>query len=960
MASIQPLAPSVAEELRAALVISSLQQCAAELVQNSIDANATAIEVKVDVAGHSLHVSDNGDGIFRADMERIGTRYATSKCSTVRDLAQIRTYGFRGEAVAAISEMSLLDIVSRPRNQERAFSTVYKGGERLYCGQSSKCPRYGHGTTISVRDLFYKFPVRQRQWSEASAFKLDAELEKVKRTLETYALVTPRVSFTLIDVAKDSKVLTCRKADSQMHRITTVLGQSLSSTLNVVRTVTEDGVYELSGYISTAGHYSRLHQYIFLNNRPVVCDALHRAMVLIFHQSGFAKARLQLGEDVRRSRERHPVFVLMMKCPPSQYDVCADPTKATVRFEEEDRVIQFARETIIDFLENQHLLSRSAASHLRHQATTGKRRSKLGGGLKEECFPVDYVSKTKTSRPARTKISTYGDPGVDKITLESTDIDTEDELEFELDADWMAAMVNDDYVRNEMQYDHRDLNGLMTATKVGRNRASLLHVGKTMSRSYISSTSGIWAQDALRKWVNPVFPVPPSTIPALQALSLSSMNELGEGSQKGSLKSRISRFFSNMPGPSIGEQYDNEHLHAKSLQLSKAGLHHARVLSQLDLKFILCTVEETTSSAPERQQSSKVLVVIDQHAADERVRVERLMKAMCACSSSTQEYPFDHSAAAALETSMHGQGRNNTSHSINHRLDSMAMVPSLPITLSKREWSLAGKHADWLFRWGITLSVGTAALEAEDLQRSCDLSLLEELSVEAEQLMMSHHFSEESGQVYANETSASVSKSSTTSTTSPHHPTTFRAKHPPFSTCAGESDFRQGYVTTLPRIVADRCVVDHALTQDLIKDSISRLEETRCLTGRDISDVEEDQPDDTSNWQRCIRGCPRAILDVVNSKACRGSIMFNHELSLQQCQELVHDLAQCSFPFQCAHGRPSVVPLTVLAQTASNKQRNQPKAGHNCGGAGSRHNFAQNTPVGELRSNARWTSWMRQ
>ncbi|KAG9321843.1 hypothetical protein KVV02_007174 [Mortierella alpina] len=832
MASIQPLAQSVAEELRASLVISSLQHCTAELVQNSIDANATAIEVKVDVAGHSVHVSDNGDGIARTDMERIGTRYATSKCSTLRDLAQIRTYGFRGEAIAAISEMSLLDIVSRPRNQEMVFSAVFKGGERLYSGPSSICPRYNHGTTISVRDLFYKFPVRQRHWSDASAFKLDAELEKVKRTLETLALITPHVSFTLMDVAKDSKVLTCRKADSQMHRISSVLGQSLSSALSFVRTATEDGLYDLSGYISTTGHYNRLHQYIYLNNRPVLCDTLHRAVVHVFHQSGFAKSSVQFDGDVRRSRERHPVFVLMMKCPPSQYDVCADPTKVTVRFEEEERVIQIARETIVNFLEKHHLLSRTAVSHLRNQGMTWKRKRKLDGVLNEDYIPMDYVSKIKSSQPARTRTPTRGD----SIALESTDIDTEDELEFELDADWMASMLSDDFARSEAQYDHQDTAGLLTTSKAGSNRTSLPHIGESTSRSYISSTSGIWAQDALRKWVNPVFPVPPSPIPALQTLSLNSMAEFGEAGQRGSLKSRISRFFSNGPGPGAGEQHDGERLQAKSLQLSKTGLHHARVLSQLDFKFILCIMEERTLSAPGSQQSSKVLVVIDQHAADERVRVERLMKVMCVCSSSTQDYTSDDSTAAALEPSLHGQGPSTTPHFLPHRLDSMVMIPPLPIVLSKREWTLAGQYADWLLRWGIAVSMCTASIKAGDLRQPSDPSLQEEFTEEAEPLIMSHHFSEELGHMFANDKSTPRSKSSTNPT---HHPVTFRAKHTPLSTSAVESDFHPGYVTVLPRIVADRCVVDHTLAQDLIKDSISRVEETRYTAGRDITDLGE-------------------------------------------------------------------------------------------------------------------------
>ncbi|KAF9981006.1 hypothetical protein BGZ75_007728 [Mortierella antarctica] len=79
---------------------------------------------------------------------------------------------------------------------------------------------------------------------------------------------------------------------------------------------------------------------------------------------------------------------------------------------------------------------------------------------------MDYLSKIKSSQPARTRTPTYGD----SIALESTDIDTENELEFELDADWMASMLSDDFVRTEVQYDHQDTAGLLTTSKAGSNR----------------------------------------------------------------------------------------------------------------------------------------------------------------------------------------------------------------------------------------------------------------------------------------------------------------------------------------------------------------------------------------------------------------------------------------------------------------------------------------------------------
>lgn len=341
------------------------------------------------------------------------------------------------------------------------------------------------------------------------------------------------------------------------------------------------------------------------------------------------------------------------------------------------------------------------------------------------------------------------------------------------------------------------------------------------------------------------------------------MAELREGRQRASLKNRISRFFSKTLGPGAGEQHEGEHIHANSLQLSKTGLHHARVLSQLDFKFILCTMEVIIPSTLESQQSCTVLVVIDQHAADERVRVERMMKVMCACSSSAQNDILCHSTTAALETSLHGQGHGDTVHTLPHRLDSMAMIPALPITLSKREWKLVDQYADWLFRWGIAVSMCSNSSEAGDLRRPSDPSLQEDLIVEAEPMMVSHHFSEEAGSMFQNESSTLNPKPPTKPS---HHPITFQAKHASLSTGVLGSDLHQGYVTALPRIVADRCVVDHALAQDLIKDSISMVEETQYSSGRTTTDSQEHSPngmfDRWEPYRACVRYCCTPDADI--------------------------------------------------------------------------------------------------
>ncbi|KAI8349112.1 hypothetical protein B0O80DRAFT_531963 [Mortierella sp. GBAus27b] len=114
-------------------------------------------------------------------------------------------------------------------------------------------------------------------------------------------------------------------------------------------------------------------------------------------------------------------------------------------------------------------------------------------------------------------------------------------------------------------------------------------------------------------------------------------------------------------------------------------------------------------------------------------------------------------------------------------------------------------------------------------------------------------------------------------------------------------------------VATDRCVVDKTLTQDLIKDTISLAEESRYSSHRERLRP-ENTLDGTPDRLRCMSGCPRGILEIVKSKACRSAIMFDQELSQRQCEELIRNLGLCTFPFQCAHGRPSTVPLAIWDQ----------------------------------------------
>ncbi|CEG75986.1 hypothetical protein RMATCC62417_10947 [Rhizopus microsporus] len=203
---IEPLDSSVVYKLRSSLVISTLTECVKELVQNAIDAEASSIHVSVDTERFSIQVSDNGIGI--ENMSQLGRRHVSSKCHSLKDLSQLKTFGFRGEALASIMNESIVKIISRYRSSTDTFEAVWR--ESKLMGEVSKHTRMAQsGTIVIVKDLFYKYPVRRRQAS--TPYQYVVMMESVKRLLTTYALCFPCIQFTLIDGTRDTRVLSLKK-----------------------------------------------------------------------------------------------------------------------------------------------------------------------------------------------------------------------------------------------------------------------------------------------------------------------------------------------------------------------------------------------------------------------------------------------------------------------------------------------------------------------------------------------------------------------------------------------------------------------------------------------------------------------------------------------------------------------------------------------------------------------------
>ena len=201
---LRRLAPAEQERLRAALVISSFAQCVRELVQNSIDSGALAIEVRVHCAEWFIEVTDDGAGIPASSMPLVAEWHTSSKVSSLDELGGGTMHGFRGEALAAIANVAILTITSRSDPANPPWRKIIRNGATLSVGPQPSAT-LSRGTVVTARDIFGALPVRRK-----AALSPLVELEAVRRVLEENFLAHSNVSFTLIDVSRTARILQTR------------------------------------------------------------------------------------------------------------------------------------------------------------------------------------------------------------------------------------------------------------------------------------------------------------------------------------------------------------------------------------------------------------------------------------------------------------------------------------------------------------------------------------------------------------------------------------------------------------------------------------------------------------------------------------------------------------------------------------------------------------------------------
>jgi DNA mismatch repair protein MutL len=323
MNKIRILPENLANQIAAGEVVERPASVIKELVENAIDAGSTRIQVDIELGGRRLmRVSDDGEGMVRDDAILAFERHATSKISTLEDLAAIITLGFRGEALASIASVAKVELITKTDAETAATRVVVEGGRLIDVKDAAR----DRGTTISVRDLFFNTPARRKfMRSEAT------ENYHLTGIVTHYALAHPEIAFTLTNNGRE--VLRVPPAKDLRERAFQVFGAGLLESLLPV-----DGgrefVAKISGYISAPRERrtTRDSQYFFVNKRFVRDKIISQGL-----SDGF---RSILPHGV------YPVAFLFLDIPIEEIDVNVHPAKTEIRFRRGEAVKDVISEAV--------------------------------------------------------------------------------------------------------------------------------------------------------------------------------------------------------------------------------------------------------------------------------------------------------------------------------------------------------------------------------------------------------------------------------------------------------------------------------------------------------------------------------------------------------------------------------------------------------------------------------------
>ncbi|KAJ5673990.1 hypothetical protein N7462_009429 [Penicillium macrosclerotiorum] len=937
-AGIQPLPSDVIAKLKSSTSITHLNGVIVELVKNALDANAHTVHVSVDFKRGSCIVEDDGDGIRPAEFESTG---GLGKAHYTSNFQNRGAYGQRGLFLASLASLSLLTVTARHRQYPTTNAIVFhhsKPVARLIPAPAHRSLRFGeHGTCVTVNDLFGNMPVRVK--SRALALQKFDEMERewvqLRYSLVSLMLSNIQLSKLVIFDMERGKKITIRpdlltqsessespSGEMNLRRIGSILAPSAMidsrnmDSWRIMSATSPDLIIRAA--LCTMPSPSKKCQFISLGKDPVFprnsSNVLFSEVNRLVSMSDFGNARaasdaatlpcplpLHGESDAPNSVgsrtwakpiNKWPMFYIRIDTSSLGPVDCIEPS--TESEESLRHILDVLGAMILEFLKQQNLrpraikrqrkiskrsqesssLSRAgscqSSSSLtqfgqatsteeifngRHKLPTFGRSQSVNSGVhfnnwsrvkaanaSESPAPLTglgsgNIAPNNRNLPAEANIlAPPGQPRThfqlrkydgnhptpsDEIHKDSAascnvtkQVQTCDDPSSQSSADSLISWIDPHTGKSHLI---NSRTGLIVGPKSlpdGPRSTSFFTTLQKLGLSdkpQPSSTSKLWVDNLIEAWDNPIFARSELQIPRLATGADTSQTKLCSHDCFGEIGSLGTSQFAKFKG-----------------RLRRHDLAMATVIAQVDQKFILTRFGSSQYGTSGDNDSGAFLVLIDQHAADERCRVEDLFANMFISTSASR-----HPEVQTVE------------------------IDCISFRISSTEASLFQKYKNFFKHWGIHYGIDKRSEEGVGMIVS----------------------------VYA-----------------------------------------------LPILIAERCRLEPTLVVDLLRREIWTAEEEDSRPGRSLdsredflrnyhygygeSSLHESMDSIAHPWIHKMNGCPQGILDMLNSRACRGAIMFNDSLNNDECRALVTRLSRCAFPFQCAHGRPSMIPILDLRSQA--------------------------------------------
>ena len=326
MTYIKEINKNLIKKIAAGEVIERPESIIKELVENSIDANASKIEIIIEKGGiDSIIVKDNGIGIQKDEIAIAFKRHTTSKISSIEDLDNINTLGFRGEALSSISTVSHVSISTSSDGVESFNADIIDGSmSKISSGARGK------GTTIKINKIFNSFPARKKFLKSP-----DTEQIRITKLLKNFFLSYPMIEFNYTSSGKNIYSLKPKKIN---ERILDIFGEQYKGKLIKVESI--KGKYQVEGVVANLDITKKTpgDQFLFINNRPIKSKMVQGTILRSF------SSLIQRGE--------YPFYSINIIATPDLYDINVHPSKKEVLFKEEWKVNQLIKDAIKGCMSN--------------------------------------------------------------------------------------------------------------------------------------------------------------------------------------------------------------------------------------------------------------------------------------------------------------------------------------------------------------------------------------------------------------------------------------------------------------------------------------------------------------------------------------------------------------------------------------------------------------------------------